>query len=111
MLLRLKERNAHTIFGAIGDELAKGGVTRSTPCRGLSNDRAGIFISAPKLTRQQQDDIAFGCRLAKEVSRLEIGQSIVVKEGTVLAVEGFEGTDACLRRGGELAGQRRKQSR
>jgi hypothetical protein len=42
--------------------------------------------------------------LAKEVSRLEVGQTVIVKEGTVLAVEGFEGTDACLRRGGELAG-------
>src|SRR5580658_7680965 len=48
--------------------------------------------------------MAFGFGMAKEISRLEIGQTVVVKEGTVLAVEGFEGTDACLRRGGELAG-------
>ena len=47
----------------------------------------------------------FGFRLAKEVSRLEIGQTVVVKNGTVLAVEGFEGTDKCLARGGELAGK------
>ena len=46
----------------------------------------------------------FGFRIAKEVSRLEIGQTVVVKDGTVLAVEGFEGTDKCLARGGELAG-------
>jgi DUF1009 family protein len=39
------------------------------------------------------------------VSRLEIGQTVVVKRGTVLAVEGFEGTDKCLARGGELAGK------
>ena len=105
MLFRLKERNAHTIFGAIGDELAKGGVTLidALPWLGQAMPGKGFHIG-PKLTRQQQDDIAFGCRMAKEVSRLEIGQSIVVKEGTVLAVEGFEGTDACLRRGGELAG-------
>jgi DUF1009 family protein len=49
--------------------------------------------------------VAFGYRIAKEVSRLEIGQTVIVKQGTVLAVEGFEGTDACLRRGGELAGK------
>ena len=42
----------------------------------------------------------------QEVSRIEIGQSVVVKQGTVLAVEGFEGTDACLQRGGELAGRK-----
>ena len=39
------------------------------------------------------------------MSKLEIGQSVIVKEGTVLAVEGFEGTDSCLQRGGELAGK------
>jgi UDP-2,3-diacylglucosamine hydrolase len=48
--------------------------------------------------------VEFGFRIAKEVSRLEIGQTVVVKEGVVLAVEGFEGTDDCLRRGGQLAG-------
>ena len=42
-------------------------------------------------------------RIAKETSRLDIGQSVVVREGTVLAVEAFEGTDGCIRRGGELA--------
>ena len=40
------------------------------------------------------------------MSRLEIGQSVVVKNGTVLAVEGFEGTDTCLSRGGQLAGKK-----
>jgi len=44
-------------------------------------------------------------RIAKEISRLEIGQTVVVKDGTVLAVEGFEGTDKCLARGGDLAGR------
>jgi hypothetical protein len=43
--------------------------------------------------------------MAKEISRLEIGQTVVVKNGTVLAVEGFEGTDECLARGGRLAGK------
>ena len=48
--------------------------------------------------------VEFGFRIAKEVSRLEIGQTVLVKEGTVLAVEAFEGTDPCLARGGALAG-------
>ncbi|OUV43581.1 MAG: hypothetical protein CBC62_01415 [Opitutia bacterium TMED102] len=105
MLFRLKERNAHTIFGAIGDELAKGGVTLidALPWLGQAMPGEGFHLG-PKLTKQQLEDVAFGARLAKEISRLEIGQSVVVKEGTVLAVEGFEGTDACLKRGGELAG-------
>jgi len=49
--------------------------------------------------------VALGFRIAKEVSRLEIGQLVVVKNGAVLAVEGFEGTDKCLLRGAELAGK------
>ncbi|HMP84721.1 MAG TPA: LpxI family protein, partial [Verrucomicrobiota bacterium] len=63
------------------------------------------FQLGPKLSDEQRADVEFGFRIAKEVSRLEIGQMVVVKNGTVLAVEGFEGTDKCLSRGGELAGK------
>jgi hypothetical protein len=63
------------------------------------------FQLGRKLTEPQTQDVEFGFCIAKEVSRLEIGQLVVVKEGTVLAVEGFEGTDKCLARGGELAGK------
>ena len=45
---------------------------------------------------------AYGFRIAKETSRLDIGQTVVVKGGTVLAVEAFEGTNAAMQRGGEL---------
>jgi DUF1009 family protein len=107
MLFRLKERNAHTIFGAVADELKKDGITLIEPIRWLKPwmPSAGYAVG-PAVSPAQQEDIAFGLRIAKEVSRLEIGQSVVVKEGTVLAVEGFEGTDACLERGGKLAGKR-----
>jgi DUF1009 family protein len=44
--------------------------------------------------------------MAKAVSALDIGQTVVVRNGTVLAVEGFEGTDDCIRRGGMLAGEK-----
>ena len=106
LLMRLKEKNAHTIFGAIGDELRKDGVelVEATPWLGPLMPTAGFRIG-PKLSAEQEADVAFGLRLAKEVSRLEIGQTVVVKGGTVLAVEGFEGTDKCLARGGELAGK------
>ena len=105
LLLRLKEKNARTIFGAIADELARAGVelVPATPWLQALMPAAG-FRLGPSLSADQQEDIAFGWRIAKEVSRLEIGQTVVVKHGTVLAVEGFEGTDRCLARGGELAG-------
>ena len=106
LLFRLKEKNAHTIFGAIADELQKDGVEliAATPWLEPLMPGAG-FRLGPKLTEEQQEDVAFGFRLAKESSRLEIGQTVVVKSGTVLAVEAFEGTDKCLARGGELAGK------
>lgn len=107
VLMKLKEKNAHSIFGALADELKKDGVELIEPIRWLRPlmPDAG-FSLGPKLTDEQKTDVAFGLRIAKEVSRLEIGQTVVVKEGTVLAVEGFEGTDACLRRGGTLAGSK-----
>lgn len=106
MLLRLKEKNAHTIFGAIADELRKDGVEliEATPWLRPLMPGPG-FALGPKLTDEQRADVDFGFRIAKEISRLEIGQTVVVKGGTVLAVEGFEGTDKCLARGGELAGK------
>lgn len=105
VLLRLKQKNAHTIFGAIAEELKKDGVelVAGTPWLKPLMKGAG-FAMGPVVSKERQTDIAFGFRIAKEISRLEIGQTVVVKDGTVLAVEGFEGTDKCLVRGGELAG-------
>ncbi len=108
MLFKLKEKNAHTIFGAIADELRKEGVTLIEATPWLSSAMPShSYHAGPRLSQEQRDDVDFGFRIAKEVSRLEIGQTVVVKDGVVLAVEGFEGTDKCLARGGELAGSKR----
>jgi UDP-2,3-diacylglucosamine hydrolase len=105
LLLKLKEKNAHTVFGAIADELKKEGVELIPATPWLKPLMpAGTFHMGPKLSGEQREDIAFGYRLAKEISRLEIGQIVVVKNGIIIAVEAFEGTDKCLQRGGELAG-------
>jgi DUF1009 family protein len=105
LLLRLKEKNAHSLFGAVVQELQRAGVEviAATPWLGPLLAHADFHLG-PKLSAAQREDVAFGWRIAKEVSRLEIGQMVVVKKGTVLAVEAFEGTDACLTRGGALAG-------
>jgi len=107
LLFRLKEKNAHSIFGAIADELKKDGVEliEATPWLKPLMPGAG-FRMGPGLSEAQRGDLRYGHRIAKEISRLEIGQMVVVKDGTVLAVEGFEGTDQCLARGGELAGKK-----
>ena len=107
LLFRLKEKNAHTIFGGIADELRKDGVELidATPWLKPLMPGSGFHLG-PKLSDEQRADVDFGFRTAKEISRLEIGQTVVVKGGSVLAVEAFEGTDKCLARGGELAGSK-----
>jgi len=59
-------------------------------------------VCGPKLKDPELATAAWGFGIAKEVSRLDIGQTIVVKDGTVLAVEAFEGTNETIRRGGAL---------
>lgn len=105
-VLKLREKNAHTLFGALADELLKDGIELIEPTPWLQPimPQPGFHIG-PKLDDELKSDVAYGFRIAKEISRLEIGQSVVVKRGAVLAVEGFEGTDKCLIRGGELSGK------
>jgi UDP-2,3-diacylglucosamine hydrolase len=106
LLMRLKEKNAQTIFGAISDELDKDGIELISAIPWLQPLMPGAdFRLGPALNDEQRADVQYGHRIAAEISRLEIGQIAVVKNGTVLAVEGFEGTDKCLTRGGELAGK------
>jgi DUF1009 family protein len=61
----------------------------------------GLLAGRP-LTARQEADVAFGWRLAKELGRLDIGQTVVVKNRAPLALEAIEGTDACIRRAGSL---------
>lgn len=103
LLAKLKERNAESIFAAIADELKKVGVELLPATTFLEDSLPEPgHIAGPKLTRQQIGDVSFGFRIAKEISRMDIGQSVVVKKGTVVAVEAFEGTDATMERGGRL---------
>ncbi len=103
LLARLKERNAATIFAAIADELKAAGVELLPATTFLEDSLPEPgHIAGPKLSAQHLADVALGFRIAKECSRLDIGQSVVVKKGTVVAVEAFEGTDAAMERGGRL---------
>jgi len=59
-------------------------------------------LMGPKPNARQQRDITFGCRHAKGIAALDIGQTVVVQQQAVLAVEAIEGTDAAIVRGGAL---------
>ncbi len=54
-------------------------------------------------TKEQVDDVNYGYWLAKETGKLDIGQSVVIKDKMIMAVEAIEGTDKCIRRGCKLA--------
>ena len=60
------------------------------------------LLTKKKPTEKQIADIRFGWKIAREVGRLDIGQCVVVRDCTVLAVEAIEGTDAAIKRGGKL---------
>ncbi len=103
VLAKLKERNAETLFGAVADILAEAGVTLLPATTFLEDSLAPSgHLAGPKLKERELADAAFGLRIAKETSRLDIGQTVVVKNGTVLAVEAFEGTNEAIKRGGSL---------
>ena len=59
-------------------------------------------LTKRKPTEQEWEDMRFGFRMAKELGRLDIGQTVVVKNRAVMALEAIEGTDACILRGGFL---------
>jgi hypothetical protein len=59
-------------------------------------------VAGPQIKKRRQEDAEYGFKIAKESSRLDIGQTVVVKNGTVLAVEAFEGTNEAVKRGGAL---------
>ena len=105
LLARLKQRNAESIFSAIAEELTKEGVELLPALTFLEESIAHAdLIAGPKLSRRQREDIDFGWNIAKEIARLDIGQTVIIKNGTVLAVEAFDGTNETIRRGGKLGG-------
>ena len=105
VLRTLKVRNAHTIFGAIGDELrAIGAELLPAYCFMETEMPAAGTLGRRAPDERELADIRLGAKVAKITSGLEIGQTVVVKEGTVLAVGGFEGTDETILRAGRLGG-------
>jgi DUF1009 family protein len=103
LLGKLKERNAESIFAAIADELAKIDVELLPATTFLEDSLAPSgLVAGAKLSRQEEEDVDLGWKIAKEIARLDIGQTVIVKNGTIVAVEAFEGTNETIKRGGTL---------
>ena len=101
ILFSLKRRNAETIFGAIANEIEKQGVTL-LDARAFIDDQLATAGAMCGKFGTDQEYLDHGIHIAREIARLDIGQGCVVRKGTVLAVEAFEGTDDMLRRAGQF---------
>jgi len=105
-LSRLRNRKDDSLLRALADELESEGILIQPSTIFLPELLApeGI-LTRRKPNRREKADIAFGWTLAKAIGRLDIGQCLVVKDQAVLAVEGIDGTDATIMRGGRLCGE------
>ena len=102
MLAGLERKNAETIFGAIGDEIEKAGVHLLDARVFMDQDLAEEGVMVKGKEKIEPEHLAHGIEIARENARLDVGQGVVVSQGTVLAVEAFEGTNAMLKRAGQF---------
>jgi len=106
MVMRLPDRKDHSLFGVLADEMVAHGFTIVAQTAALSElvTPAG-HLGGPEPDAAQRQDIERGMAVARAVAAQHVGQTVVVKQGAVAAVEAFEHTDATIRRAGKLAGK------
>ena len=97
-------KNAHTIFGKLVDECERHG-TKVLPASSYMDDNLpGVGkLTERDLTPEEANDVRRGIQVAADVGRHDVGQTVLVKSGMVLAVEAFEGTNAAIKRAGKLS--------
>lgn len=106
ILKRAKDRRAQSLVRALMDELEEMGFEFIDPKPYLEELLAGKgALNRLEPSSQAMDDGLFGFPIAKEIAQLDVGQTIVVKEGTVVSVEAMEGTQEAIYRAGKLAGK------
>lgn len=104
-LAGLKDRKADTIFAAVGEELAKDGIRLVDSTRYLDEYLAAEgVLTRVQPNAAQLEDVAFGAGIARELGGLDVGQAVVVKDRSVVAVEAIEGTNETIARAGRLGG-------
>lgn len=104
LLTRLGDKRANSILGAVADLLETQGMQLVSPLAWLKPYLASKgVLTRRKPTRRETKDIEFGYRIAKHVAGADIGQTVVVKDQAVVAVEAIEGTDACILRSGRYS--------
>jgi DUF1009 family protein len=106
LLAKMSHKKDDSILRALADELESEGITVRESTLYLESivAQSGL-LTKRKPAKAEQQDIKLGWQMAKEIGRLDIGQTVVVKDRVILAVEAIEGTDEAIRRGGRLCGQ------
>jgi DUF1009 family protein len=101
--LKLPRRNTNSLIGAIADELASEGIDLIDSTYFLQDYLPAVgTITHRKASAAERADVDYGLEIAREMSRLDLGQTIVVRGKACVAIEAMEGTDATIRRAGEL---------
>lgn len=105
LLFRLRHKGDDILLRAVIAELESEGLEVVQAASFIPSLRAGQgVLSKRSPTDQEWEDIHLGLKALNRLGGMDIGQCIVIKKGVIAAVEAIEGTDACIRRGGELAG-------
>lgn len=104
MLWNLPRRNTDALIGGIADELAKEGIELIDSTHFVKDQLAPAgVLTKRKPTDLELGNIEYGRHIADEIARLDLGQTIVVRAKACVAIEAMDGTDATIRRAGELA--------
>jgi DUF1009 family protein len=105
ILVRLAVKNTDSLIGGVADALSREGITL-LPSTALLEDQMATAgaMSRRKPGGDERKDIAYGVRVARALSALDLGQTVVIKDRAAVALEAMEGTDEVIRRAGRLAG-------
>jgi DUF1009 family protein len=105
VLTRLALKNTDSLIGGVADALERGGIRLISSVRLLTDQLAqeGVMVGK-KPGRDELKAVEYGVTIASELGRLDLGQTVVVKDRAVVALEAMEGTDETIARGGRLAG-------
>ena len=104
IVARLAVKTDDSVLRAIASAAEERGLPVTDPSRFLQDRLAREGVMGKRQpTEDQWTDARYGLELARAIGRLDLGQTVVVKDRVAVAVEALEGTDACIRRGGELA--------
>ncbi|MCK5215333.1 MAG: UDP-2,3-diacylglucosamine diphosphatase LpxI [Candidatus Omnitrophica bacterium] len=104
LLKALENRKADTLFAAVAEELKKSGLElldSTFLLKAFLAPKGTLTKRGP--TEMELADITFGREIAKSMGGLDVGQTVVVKEKAIVAIEAMEGTDRCIIRGGQIA--------